>query len=139
MEKKIVTFITIVLVLVIVPYVIYTVYIRHQDDMYKTLKEFTSYTTLDKEYDIKVMKYQGVSGEEVYNFKFYITKKSTGETKFIKNLKISSYGTDIKFTEDKKSTSYTVDVVAKSSSGSETFSIDMDKMMVKGQHIRAVI
>ena len=140
MEKKIITFFTILIVLVALPYCIYTVYINHQDDLYKTLTEFDSYTTINKDYDIKVMKYQGVSGEEVYNFKVYVVRKSDGEVKFIRNVKVSAYGTEFKCTEDKKHTSYDVDVIISSSSNSDkdAFTVDLENMIVKGQRVRAV-
>ena len=138
MEKKIITFLTIVIVLVALPYCIYTVYINHQDDLFKTLTEYDSYTTLDKGYDIKFMKYQGVSGEEVYNFKVYVVRKSDNEVKFIRNVKISSYSTEIKCTEDKKHTSYDVDVLISSASNKDAFTVDLENMIVKGQRVRAV-
>ena len=138
MEKKIITFFTIIIVLVALPYCIYTVYINHQDDLFKTLSEYDSYTTIDKEYEIKVMKYQGVSGEEVYNFKVYVVRKSDNVIKFIRNVKVSAYGTEVKCTEDKKHTSYDVDVLISSTSNKDAFTVDLENMIVKGQRVRAV-
>jgi hypothetical protein len=120
------------------PYIIYTVYINHQDDLYRTLGEFSSYTTKDEKFDIKVMKYQGVTGgEELYNFKFYIVDKSTDTKYFVKNMNVSAYGTDIQYKEDTELGRHDVKVMIHSATKDDMLTIDLNELRIKGQKIRA--
>ena len=140
MEKKIVTIITILIVLVGLPYVIYNIYINHQDDLYRTLTEYSSYTTLDKKYDIKIMKYRGVTGgEEVHDFKVYIVQKSNDKAYFVKNVSISAYGTNIEFSEDTSITKNDLKIMFSSSTKKELVTLDMNELRVKGQKFRAFL
>ncbi len=139
MEKKIITVITILVVFIGLPYIIYNVYINHQDDLYRTLTEYTGYTTIDEKYDIKVMKYQGVTGgEELYNFKFYIVDRSDDKKYFIKNLNVSSYGTEIKFSEDKTIGRNDVKIMIHTATKDDMLTVDLNEMRIKGQKIRAL-
>ena len=139
MEKKIITVITILIVFVGLPYIIYTLYINHQDDLYKTLKEYSGYTTIDEKYDIKVMEYRGVTGgEETYNFKFYIVDKAADKKYFIKNMDVSTHGTKITYTEDKDFGKYDVKVMIKTASKTDMLTVDMKELRIKGQKVRAL-
>ncbi|MCR5122528.1 MAG: hypothetical protein K6B74_08935 [Ruminococcus sp.] len=139
MERKLITFITILIVFIGLPYIIYMMYINHQDDLFRTLTEYSSYTTLDKNYDIKVMKYQGVTGgEELYNFKFYIVDNSTDTKYFIKNLNVSAYGTDIQYKEDTELGRYDVKIMIHSASKDEMLTVDLKELRIKGQKVRAL-
>ena len=139
MEKKIITFITLLIVLVGLPYIIYTLYINHQDDLMTSMKEFASYTTVDEKYDVKVMEYRGVTGgEEMYNFKFYIVDKEANKNYFIKSQNVSTYGTNIKFVEDKDFGKYDVKIMIKTASKSDVIIVDMNELRVKGQKVRGV-
>lgn len=139
LEKKIVTFFTVLIVLVGVPYCIYLVYINHQDDLYKSMVEYDCYTTVDGEYDVSVRRYASVSGgDEVYHFKVYLVNKATNDVKFIKNVAVSSYSTEVKCTERKVLPSYDITVTISSSKDKDTFVIDVNEMRIKGQKIRAV-
>ena len=139
MERKLITFITILIVFIGLPYIIYMMYINHQDDLYRTLTEYSSYTTLDKNYDVKVMKYQGVTGgEELYNFKFYIVDNSTDTKYFIKNLNVSAYGTDIQYSEDTTLGRYDVKIKIHSATKDEMLTVDLKELRIKGQKVRAL-
>lgn len=140
MEKKIITFITVIIVLIGLPYLIYNIYINHEDDIYRTLSEYASYTTIDKDYDIKVMNYRSVTGgEEVHHFKLYIVDNKTSKAYFIKNENVSAYGTKIDFIEDKTFTKYDVKIMLGSSSKQDMVIADLKEMRVKGQKFRAFL
>lgn len=101
MSKSITYIITFLVIFIVLPIGAYTFYCDYQDGLYPTLVEYDSYTTKDKDFDVKVMKFNGLSGEEVYNFKLFLVNKKTNEAIFIKTVKISSYGTAIEYEEDK--------------------------------------
>ena len=65
MAKVVTYLITFIIVFGLLPYVAYTAYFNHQDGLYNSLVEVDSYTTLDKDYTIKTMKYNSVRGEEI--------------------------------------------------------------------------
>ena len=98
MSKAITYIITFLIVFGLLPYVGYNVYFNHQDDIYKTMKEYDSYTTLDKNYSIDVMQYQSVHGEEVYTFKVYLVDHTDHDKPyFLKTVTISSDNTEITY------------------------------------------
>lgn len=100
MAKTITYIITFAIIFLLIPYVAYNAYYDHQDGIYKTLEEYDSYTTVDNSYSLKVMKYKGIHGEEVYTFKVYLYDKKEDKAYFIKNIKVSSNGTEVDFNDD---------------------------------------
>lgn len=138
MEKIVITIITILIALGVV-YVGYNVYINHQDDIFTTLAEYDSYTTNDKQNQIKIMKYNSVAGgEEKYSFKIYLTNKDGEEPVFIANCSTSAYGTTIDFTEDIKAQDNIVTVTISSNSGVDIIKVDTVEKIEQGQKVRGV-
>lgn len=124
MSKTITYIITFLILFGLLPCVIYTLYYDHEDDIYKGLKEYDSYTTLDKNYSIQVMQYQSVHGEEVYTFKVYLVDKTDNDKAyFLKNVKISSDNTEISYDDTEPK-----DGVIKTfiSGGGETKMVEVD-------------
>ncbi len=98
MSKAITYIITFLIIFGLLPYIFYNAYFNHQDGIYKTLSEYDSYTTLDKNYTIKTMQYNSVRGEEVSTFKVYlIDERDGGKAYFLKNVTILS---DVTITYD---------------------------------------
>lgn len=124
MSKAITYIITFIIVFGLLPYVAYTVYFNHQDDIYKTLKEYDSYTTLDKNYSIDVMQYQSVHGEEVYTFKVYLVDHTDSDKAyFLKNITISSTNTEITYDDTEPKDGVIKTMI---SGGSETKMVQVD-------------
>lgn len=123
MSKTITYIITFAIVFLLIPYVAYTAYFNHQDGLYVTLEEYDSYDTVDKSYSMKVMKYKGIHGEEVYTFKVYLYDKDEDKAYFLKNVKVSSTDTEIEFDDDVALHNTLTAII---SGGSDKYMVDVD-------------
>lgn len=142
MSKRITYLITFIILFIFLPIGIYIFYFNYQDGLYTSLEEFASYTTKDKTYDVKVMKYKGVGdGEETYTLKTYLVNNDTNEVVYINTKRISAYGTDVTFTEDTPFPSeYTITVMMSSTKGkTEMTQIDAINGLIKGKKLRGNI
>ena len=138
MEKKIFTLITLLVIFVGLPYIIYKGYINHEDSLYPTLKEYASYTTIDKKYDIKLMTYVGLANDDILRLKIYVIDKKNKDTAyFLKNARLSSMGTNIDFSEHKTIVAYDINIIMSSKSKTEMVTVDLKELKIKGQKFRA--
>ncbi len=142
MSKRITYLVTFIILCILLPIGIYMFYFNYQDGLYSTLEEFASYTTSDKTYDIKVMKYIGVGdGEESYTLKTYVVNNDTNEVVFINTNRISAYGTEVTFSEDNTLPNDKYVTVMISSSSGKTIMTQIDTLngLIRGKKLRGNI
>ena len=109
MAKVVTYLITFIIVFGLLPYVAYTAYFNHQDGLYNSLVEVDSYTTLDKDYTIKTMKYKVYLVDEKDNAKKY----------FLKNVVINSEDAEIKY-DDTEPKDGVIKIIYSNHQGTET-------------------
>lgn len=120
MAKVVTYLITFIIVFGLLPYVAYTAYFNHQDGLYNSLVEVDSYTTLDKDYTIKTMKYNSVRGEEICTFKVYLVdEKDNAKKYFLKNVVINSEDAEIKY-DDTEPKDGVIKIIYSNHQGTET-------------------
>ncbi|MBQ1537710.1 MAG: hypothetical protein IIZ73_05260 [Ruminococcus sp.] len=125
MAKVVTYLITFIILFGLLPYIAYTAYYKHQDGLYISLTEVDSYTTLDKNYSIKTMKYNSVRGEEICTFKVYLVDENGGTEYFLKNVVINSEDAEITYSDTEPKDGI-IKVIYSNHAGTESKMVQVD-------------
>ncbi len=128
LSKKVIYFVTFLIVFILLPYLGYKIYIGYQDGLYKSYKEYSSYTTFDGDHTVMVMDTKQFGSDEYVTLKIYLKNNKTDKYTYICTQKCRDVDPEknIEYSEDKKSGKNTVTVTVNALSTAEKTEIDLN-------------
>jgi hypothetical protein len=114
LSKKVTYIITFLIIFLLLPFVGYKLYYKYESDLYLSLQEYSSYTTLDGKYSVMAMDTKQFGSEDSISLKIYLIDNESGEVSYICRKKQSTYGSEITYLEDKSDDAYNIIVTLSS-------------------------